>query len=65
MTLVFRKGQLYLSERFGWGNEPNAFQEWRQEELQAVFSKMPDPPTHYAQVEGKAVDLDKASWIQL
>jgi len=60
MTLVFKRNDLYLSERFGWGNAPNAFEWWRADELQAMFDRMPDPPTHYAQ--GRVVDLDRAEW---
>ena len=65
MTYVFKRGQLYLSERFHWGTSPNAFEEWRQDELQAKFDRMPDPPTHYAVMQGNEMELDAATWMQL
>lgn len=65
MTYVFKRGQLYLSERFGWGNEPNAFEEWRQDELQAMFDRMYDPPLYYAVMQGNAMDLDAAEWVNI
>ena len=64
-TYVFKRGQLYLSERFAWGNEPNAFDEFRQDELQAMFDRMPDPPTHYAVMSGLVMDLDAAEWREI
>lgn len=65
MTIVFKRNDLYLSESFYWGNSPNAFEWWRADELQAIFDRMKKKPTHYAQVEGGSIDLDKAKWIKI
>ncbi len=66
IKMVFKretaKGRVYLSERYEWGDAPNGFSEWEEDGLQAMFLRMPDPPTHWGWCDGS---LDNVEWVEL
>lgn len=64
LAVVFRRERLYLNERYQWGNIPHAFPIWQADGVQAIIHKMPDPPTHYAEVRS-GEDLDEADWREV
>lgn len=64
MSYIFKRDDKYLSERYEWGNSPNAFAGWQKDALESMFSRMTTPPTHYA-VVSNGVELDRVEWLKI
>ena len=63
--LIFRRGTLYLSNRYEWRHVPHLFPLWMADGLMEIVSRMPDAPTHWAIVEGESIDIDAVEWKQI
>jgi len=59
---IYKRGNLYLSERYAWTSAPNVFPEWMDGMLGDMFSQMPDAPTHWGWCGG---DVDKVEWVEI
>ena len=60
---IFKRGSQYLNSRYQWGSLPDGFETWRKDALEMLFSKFPNPPTHYALVRS-GFDLDNVEWVE-
>lgn len=66
MSIIFKKGTLYLSERFEWQRIPYLFPAWHTHVVLGVMERAKQLPKDYAVVSSRGViDLDTLEFVRL
>ena len=59
MYIILTRHDLYLTERYQWGNLPALFPSWQAPDVMRMMDRAQDRPTGWAVVEdAKVIDLD-------
>ena len=63
MSYLLLRNKLYLSERYEWGNSPNAFAECYFQDVLDEAMNYPDPPLEIGEIVNG--DLDAVQWMKI
>ena len=63
MSYIFKRDDKYLSERYEWGNTPNAFPEWQFGQVLEEAMQYRDHPQYVGEMVNG--DLDQVVWKKL
>ncbi len=65
MNAIFTRNGQWLNKRYGWGPIPHLFQWWQAGDVLGLMLGTTQPPTGYARVSGKVIDLDRLEVVRL
>ena len=63
VSYLLRRNDKYLSERYEWGDTPNAFPEWQFPQVLEQAMQYKDRPLEVGELIGS--DLDNVKWTKL